>query len=80
MREDRRVEHYEFYCQPCNSAWLISYEVRIAPDLESDVPRFFYLYGLPATPPSAGRLCPNCWVPSHSCQLVHAPALAASHR
>jgi hypothetical protein len=75
MHEDRHIEHYGFHCQPCNYDWLMSYEVRNGPEAET---QFSYLYGLPATPPTAGRLCPNCWTPSYSCQRLTEPLLASS--
>ena len=78
MHGERHVEHYGFYCQPCNYEWLMSYEVRS--DAQSGEPEFFYLYGLPASPPSLGRLCPTCWAPSNSGQRYTEPELASSRR
>jgi hypothetical protein len=66
MRAKSHIEQYEFECQPCNYGWLMTYEVRPAENSQSAVPDFFYLNGIPATPPDAGRLCPNCWTPSYS--------------
>ena len=78
MHEDCHIEQYEFSCQPCNYQWLMSYEVRAG--ARSDVLQFFYLTGMPATPPAAGRLCPNCWEPSYSCQRLDGLTVTSSRR
>lgn len=78
MGEERHIEKYGFHCQPCNYQWQMAYEVRVGP--VSDVPSFLYLNGLPASPPSAGRLCPNCWAPSFSGKLLDEPVLVPDRR
>jgi hypothetical protein len=75
MRVTSHIEQYEFDCRPCNYVWQMTYEVRSAESPQSAVPAFFYLNGIPATPPDAGRLCPNCWTPSYSGRKLDDPAL-----
>jgi hypothetical protein len=70
MRVEDHIEQYEFHCEPCSYEWQMAYEVRPAEEFGSGAPRFFYLNGIPATSPLAGRLCPNCWAPSHSSHRV----------
>ena len=54
------VEQHEFHCRHCDYSWQMPYEVREVED-ESGSPRhFFYLTGLPAASPLAGRRCPLC--------------------
>jgi hypothetical protein len=76
MYAERHVEQYGFQCPSCNYEWLVSYEVRTG--ARAGEQQFFYLYGLPATPPAAGRLCPNCWTPSYSCQKLAEPSMVSS--
>lgn len=78
MDDERRIEKYGFYCQPCNYQWQMAYEVRGGGDAVA--PSFLYLNGLPASPPAAGRLCPNCWAPSFSGRLLDEPVLVPDRR
>ena len=80
MSVENYTEQYEFHCQPCNYNWQMTYRVRVDADDESETRHFCYLNGIPATPPAAGRLCPNCWTPAYSCHMVDEPALVPSHR
>jgi hypothetical protein len=80
MDDERRIEQYRFSCKPCNYEWQMTYEVRGGCEPDGAGQTFLYLNGLPATPPSAGRLCPNCWAPSYSGQLAEEPQLAQSRR
>jgi hypothetical protein len=72
------IEQYEFHCQPCNYRWQMTYRVRAREGDEAGTRRFFYLNGIPATDPLAGRLCPNCWAPAYSCQMVDESLLVPS--
>lgn len=71
-------EQHEFHCQPCNYVWQVTYEVR---NLEGhDSRQYFYLSGLPASSPAEGRLCPNCWEPTHASHRIDGQVPAPSPR
>jgi hypothetical protein len=78
MRVESNIERYEFRCERCTYEWQMSYEVRDPGASHPDSRQYAYLTGLPASPPSAGRRCPNCWEPTYSCQLIDAALLARS--
>jgi hypothetical protein len=77
MATETHFEQYEFQCGPCDRRWQITYEVRETGS-QSDS-RWFYLTGVPATPPTAGRLCPNCWKLASPPLMVDGPVLARAH-
>ena len=79
MGNQSHIEQYEFHCEPCNYEWQMTYDVRTVEGSE-DASRFLYLNGIPATPPVAGRLCPNCWAPSYASRRLNEPVLAQSRR
>jgi hypothetical protein len=76
MVVDTFHERYEFHCEPCDCKWQITYEVH---ELEDDSLHYFYSTGIPATPPTSGRLCPNCWQPAYEPFMVDGPLTARSH-
>jgi hypothetical protein len=80
MRVENVTEQYEFHCRPCNYKWQMTYRVWADADEESQTRHYCYLNGIPATPPAAGRLCPNCWAPAYSPRLVDEPILVPSRR
>ncbi len=72
-------EQHEFHCQPCNYVWQMTYEVRDLGDAGLESRQYFYVSGLPASAPADGRLCPNCWEPTHASRLVDGPLASARH-
>lgn len=54
------LEHHEFNCRHCNHVWQMPYEVHEVEDQSGHPKHFFYLTGLPAASPLAGRRCPLC--------------------
>jgi hypothetical protein len=78
MHGEPKIERYEFHCELCRYEWQMSYEVREPGASHPESRQYAYLTGLPASPPSAGRRCPNCWEPTYSSQLLDEPILARS--
>jgi hypothetical protein len=76
MVVEAHFEQYQFQCEPCGREWEITYEVRDSGTAERGS-HYFYLTGIPAAPPAAGRLCPNCWMPASPARRVE---LVESHR
>lgn len=79
MVVEAHFERYQFQCDPCDREWEITYEVRESDAAEGGT-HYFYLTGIPATPPAAGRLCPNCWQPASAACRVDEQVLAHSRR
>jgi hypothetical protein len=77
MSGESHYEQYEFHCRPCNYVWQKTYEVRGA---DTAPHHYFYVSGLPASPPLAGRRCPNCWEPTYAAGRVEAPPALADRR
>jgi hypothetical protein len=76
---DTHIERYEFHCSSCDYTWQITYEVRDLGEVDH-THQYLYVTGVPATPPDAGRLCPNCWLPAYSPHMVDSPVLARGPR
>jgi hypothetical protein len=68
-----KMKHHElhsFHCEPCHYEWQVKYEVRDLTGSRGSGPQYFYLTGIPASPPGEGRRCPNCWVATIDSQMV----------
>ena len=74
---ERSFERYQLTCRHCGHRWQLDYSVRRHLEPDGETEEVYFLSGLPATSPWAGRRCPRCSYPRVDVRMIRRRSVPA---